>query len=217
MRKVYVVGEAKHYANFIQDIEHTDNLDEADIVIFTGGEDVNPKLYGAKMHPTTYCDPKRDAYEVEIFKKIKTNQLVVGICRGSQFICVMNGGKLIQNVNNHGIFGTHPIYVYDYGVTYEITSTHHQMQYPYNLPSLDYTVKAIAYPKRSTIYEGDGINENNIMIDGEPEIVLYHKENTPRCIAIQGHPEYMRKEAPIVEYLNEFINEQLNSIKNGNN
>ena len=50
------------------------------------------------------------------------------------------------------------------------------------------------------------------MSNGEPEIVLYHKESKPKCLAIQGHPEYMRPNAPVVEMLNILINETLNSI-----
>ena len=40
----------------------------------------------------------------------------------------------------------------------------------------------------------------------EPEIVLYHKEGLPKCLAIQGHPEIMRSEAPVIEMLNKLLN-----------
>jgi hypothetical protein len=83
------------------------------------------------------------------------------------------------------------------------------MQYPYNLPNKDYTLVAISKSFLSLNYEGDLINSNSIRFNGEPEIVIYHKENMPKCIAIQGHPEYMRKESPIVEYLNNLINHKL--------
>jgi hypothetical protein len=83
------------------------------------------------------------------------------------------------------------------------------MQYPYNLDNSEYTMMAISMNNRSMNYEGDNIDRNLISIYGEPEIVLYHKENMPRCLAIQGHPEYMRKESPIVKYLNFLINTHL--------
>lgn len=121
----------------------------------------------------------------------------------------MNGGRLVQHCTKHGIFGTHPIWILQNRMVYEITSTHHQMQYPYNLPSKDYTLVAISKSFLSLNYEGDLINSNSIRFNGEPEIVIYHKENMPKCIAIQGHPEYMRKESPIVEYLNNLINHKL--------
>ena len=214
MKKVYVVGEAKHYANFIEDMSLVDNLEDADIVVFTGGEDVDPSLYGEKKHETTYSNIERDLEEKAIFEKIKTNQLVVGICRGSQLMCVLNGGKLVQNCNNHGIFGTHSITCFgEIDEIYEITSTHHQMQYPYNLKNSDYTLVATSQYNRSNNYEGSGISINAIRSMGEPEIVIYHKEGKPRCIAIQGHPEYMRKEAPVVTYLNTLIDNNLNLVK----
>ena len=88
------------------------------------------------------------------------------------------------------------------------------MQYPYNLDKKDYTILAISHNNSSYCYKGTGIDEMEIVIHGEPEVVLYHKEDTPRCIAIQGHPEYMRKDAPVVKYLNTIINEELKEINN---
>ena len=217
MKKVYVVGEAKHYANFIKGVKLINDLENADIVIFTGGEDVDPSLYDAERHPLTYSNIERDLYEKSIFEKIKPNQLVVSVCRGSQLMCVLNGGKLVQHVENHGLYHTHPIYFTELDMVYEITSTHHQMQYPYNLSYKDYTLVAVSDGRRSSIYEGDGINTDCIVVHGEPEIVIYHKENMPRCIAIQGHPEYMRKEAPIINALNNLINVELKKVKNENN
>lgn len=82
MIKVYVVGSAKYYADFISDIELTDNLEEAKIVLFTGGEDVDPSLYGKQKHRTTHSNLERDLYEKEIFEKMRKSQIAVGICRG---------------------------------------------------------------------------------------------------------------------------------------
>ena len=58
------------------------NNEEADIVIFTGGEDVDPSLYHEEKHPTTYSNLNRDLYERDKFEHIKPNQLAIGICRG---------------------------------------------------------------------------------------------------------------------------------------
>ena len=212
MKKIFVVGSALNYASFITDSVLTSNMKEADIVLFTGGEDVNPALYKTRPHPTTLCNKERDKAEVSVFKKIKPTQLAIGICRGSQFLCVMNGGKLVQDVQNHSLWSTHGITNDE--VEYEITSTHHQMQYPYNLNKKDYDVLFKSSELRSPgIYEGDNISPDVIMENGEPEIVLYHKEGMPKCLAIQGHPEYMRPNAPVVEMLNDLINETLKSIE----
>jgi hypothetical protein len=54
--KIFVVGPAKHYSDWIYNHELTDVLEEADIVLFTGGEDVDPSLYGCEPHPNTYSN-----------------------------------------------------------------------------------------------------------------------------------------------------------------
>lgn len=212
MKKVYVVGEAKHYASFITNIKLVDDITTADIVVFTGGEDVDPLLYGATKDPKTFSNLERDLYEKAMFEKITPNQLVIGVCRGSQFLCVMNGGKLIQHVGGHAIFGTHGI-TNNGGIEYDITSTHHQMQYPYELDNKEYDILYWASNRRSGMYCGDGIDEDMMFEEVEPEIVLYHKDNMPKCLAIQGHPEYMRKEAPVVKMLNNLINNLLKDLK----
>jgi len=212
MKKIFVVGSAINYADFIKDASLVSDIEDADIVLFTGGEDVSPSLYDTTKHSSTRCNIERDKSEMAVFKKIKPTQLAIGICRGSQFLCVMNGGKLVQDVEGHAIYGTHSIT--DGNTLYEITSTHHQMQYPYNLDSDEYEILFKSTKLRSPrYYAGDNISNDAILTYGEPEIVLYHKENLPKCLAIQGHPEYMRPNAPVVEMLNNLINNVFNSIE----
>ena len=115
----------------------------------------------------------------------------------------MNGGKLIQDCSHHALRSTHRIYEVDTDKVYDITSTHHQMQYPFELPYAK--ILMIAYPNLSHYYAGDGLNTEFIVC--EPEIVLYEKENTPKCLAIQGHPEIMPTDSPIVIRINEIIDE----------
>lgn len=82
VKKIFVVGSQKNYANFIDDRVLVDNVEDADIVIFTGGEDVDPTLYKCKRHPSTFSNLHRDLEEKAVFQTIKPNQLVVGVCRG---------------------------------------------------------------------------------------------------------------------------------------
>ena len=144
-KKIYVVGDAEHYGSFINNSELVSRLEDAQYVLFTGGEDVTPSLYGEKAHPSTYSNLERDIKEKEIFDKMTPSQIAIGVCRGAQFLCVMNGGKLIQDVRHHAIYGTHPIIDSATENVYEITSTHHQMQYPYKLPTNCYKI-LIAIP-----------------------------------------------------------------------
>jgi gamma-glutamyl-gamma-aminobutyrate hydrolase PuuD len=202
--KIYVVGNSTYYASFLQNFKLVFNIEEANVVLFTGGEDVDPVLYGKKKHYTTHCNIQRDKYEQQIFSRIKPEQVALGICRGSQFLCVMNGGLLVQNCNHHAMYGTHEIFNEQTGESYEITSTHHQMQYPYNLDNSDYTVLFKSKENRSDYHEGDGIEESILEKRGEPEIVLYHKQGLPKCLAVQGHPE-MIPEYPIANKINNLL------------
>lgn len=80
--KVFVVGGSIHYANWIRDVELVNNLQKAQIVLFTGGEDVDPSMYGCKKHPSTWSNIARDLKEKEVFENINPNQLMIGVCRG---------------------------------------------------------------------------------------------------------------------------------------
>jgi GMP synthase-like glutamine amidotransferase len=158
--------------------------DPIDLLVFTGGEDVSPKLYNQQKGMYTSTNENRDSLERHSFSVFE-NVPKLGICRGAQFLTVMNGGKLIQHVVNHG--QSHPIIVDGWG-EYLMTSTHHQMLFPFNLSEKEYQM--IAYSKyfRSTVYL-NGDNEeidlpNNFL---EPEIVYYDKS---RSLCIQGHPEF---------------------------
>lgn len=197
--KIYVVGDSTHYASWIDNHKLVDNIEDADIVLFTGGEDVDPSIYGQEKHPKTYSNLERDLKEKAEFEKMKPNQLALGICRGSQLLCALNGGNLIQDCGGHALFETHEIT--DGTVSVSITSTHHQMQYPFNLNKKDYDLLFYAKPKRSPYYDGFGIDN----IPCESEVVYYHVAGKPCSLAIQGHPEMMRKEAPVITILNKLI------------
>ena len=188
-KKIYVVGGARNYANWLEEMDHVDNVDDADLVMFTGGADVNPVHYGENVGRRTFINPERDLVEIVIFKDaIAKGKKIIGICRGSQLTCVMAGGKLVQHCSGHGIRDTHQIKWIE-GADSAITSTHHQMQYPFNLPEDDYIMCAYSLKKKSDTYlNGDdeeiALPKNFV----EPEVVVYKKIN---AIAIQGHPEHL--------------------------
>ncbi len=206
-RKVFVVGNATYYSKFIYNSVLVDSIEEADIVLFTGGEDVDPSLYKTSNCGLSYSNLDRDMYEKEVFNSIPKDKLVVGVCRGSQFLCVMNGGKLVQDIGGHGLWGTHQIYSDVYDKQIDITSTHHQLQCPYNLDSKNYDI--LYYATNGYINEYLGVEKFKGRLGKLPEIVLYHKANMPKCLAIQGHPEMMDKDSGAVIEINNIINDLL--------
>lgn len=97
------------------------SVNDADLVIFPGGFDVSPGLYGERQLSTTSCDPLRDSRDIYTWELArKHGKKIIGICRGSQFISVMLGGKLWQHVENHQ--GPHAVV----GADFDINSYHHQ-------------------------------------------------------------------------------------------
>jgi putative glutamine amidotransferase len=69
--------------------------------LFTGGHDVNPNLYGQEKSDRCgkICDI-RDRMETYIFREavLNRNKPALGICRGIQFINVLLGGSLYQDI-----------------------------------------------------------------------------------------------------------------------
>lgn len=165
------------------------NIEDADVVVFTGGADINPEIYGKEAHPTTYFSRQRDKYEIEAFNAMRPDQLAVGLCRGCQMLAALNGAILIQNVSSHAGCGQHRIHNAN-GKTFSIVSIHHQMIYPWDLPEDEYDVLYWA-DHLSRYYEGDGVDPEVMKNNVEPEIAVFHKENLPKCLCIQGHPEMM--------------------------
>jgi gamma-glutamyl-gamma-aminobutyrate hydrolase PuuD len=204
-KNIYVVGGDRNYANWLYEMNHVDNVEDADLVMFTGGADVDPVYYGENIGRHTSINPERDKIEIEIYKEaIALNKKIIGICRGSQLTCVMAGGKLVQHCTGHGISGTHKI-KWQSGDDSEITSTHHQMQYPFNLPEDEYLLGAYSLAKKSDVY----LNGDNEPIDipktfVEPEVVVYLKID---AIAIQGHPEFLDRKHDGVKKIKEVVEE----------
>jgi len=98
-----------------------DVLDGLDGIMFTGGSDVNPDLYGEPPHATTKVKPERDTAELLLMRAALAADLpLLGICRGMQLMCVAYGGRLHQHLpdvlghNDHRPvsgpkFGEHPV------------------------------------------------------------------------------------------------------------
>ncbi len=191
--KIYVIGYGKSYGSWIEGYQ-VDNMEEADVVVLTGGEDISPKLYGEPVGSHTYFGKseggisKRDAFEVEEYTKARAlNKPIWGTCRGAQLLCAMAGGKLIQDMSH---YGSHKLHFYDEEYTCVSNTLHHQMQYPYLMPKESYYILANTLGLSTRYLDGNNKpmempdrTDNNIV--KEPEFVYYPKI---RGLGIQGHP-----------------------------
>lgn len=203
-KRIYVIGgnfaiekmfEKKGFTN-------VHNLNDAEIVCWTGGSDVSPHLYKEEPHPTTRCNFQRDKFEAVCFQKAaERKKILIGICRGGQFLNVMNGGSLWQDVDNHAIAGVHPL-------TYEtkisgttslsriilVTSTHHQMMIP-NIRDGASVWAWAGLSSRKACGMKDSLGKYRTFAiapghQSDCEIVYYPRT---KSLCFQPHPEYDSK------------------------
>ena len=98
---------------------------------------------------------------------------------------VLSGGRLIQHVEGHG--RDHSM-ILNNRLSYKITSSHHQMLYPFDLNKKDYELIAYSEYFQSKTYLNGNNEEIELSKDFlEPEIVYYKNTN---ALCIQGHPEW---------------------------
>lgn len=73
-------------------------VDALDGILFSGGNDLDPALYGEVYHPQAVpIDPKRQAFELALLAEVERRRMpALGICLGSQLMNVYRGGSLIQ-------------------------------------------------------------------------------------------------------------------------
>jgi putative glutamine amidotransferase len=73
-------------------------LDMLDGVLFTGGNDLDPALYGEDWHPNAiHIDPERQRFEMALMAEVEGRRVpTLGICLGSQLMNVYRGGSLVQ-------------------------------------------------------------------------------------------------------------------------
>lgn len=159
------------------------DIASSEIVIFTGGADVSPVMYGQTALPCTSTNPSRDKIEAQIFGQSGL-RLKAGICRGGQFLNVVNGGSMWQDVDNHGRSHTLRYYMKS-GAEREVlvTSTHHQMMRRH-IPKSILWAGAGETSFKSDCWTTQKMAMKHYM---DEEIVYYPGT---RSLCFQPHPEY---------------------------
>jgi putative glutamine amidotransferase len=120
-------------------------LDVVDGLVFSGGSDLDPSLYGAEAHAETLgVIRERDDFELALMRAALDRDVpMLAICRGSQVLNVVRGGDIEQHVPDRvgsqvhretpGVFSVHDIAVSPgsrlaaiLGDRHDVKSSHHQ-------------------------------------------------------------------------------------------
>lgn len=169
-----------------------DGVQDADIVFFTGGAvDIHPMMYGVDpndTHENVWFD--NPACVDTMMEYIETWQEcfylgipMVGICLGAQFLAVMNGSKLYQDVDGHN--SDHPLYCQRTGKTiWESSSVHHQMVIEDNI------MKVLATTCESNERWRNRTQCDLVIDKPDAEDVEAFWYEVTCSLGFQGHPEY---------------------------
>ena len=173
------------------------NLDSlllvADGIILTGGEDINPNLYG---HPE-YIDicgkinHKRDTIERKLFDfALKKKIPLLGICRGMQMTNVALGGTLIPDIPTYiGKEVSHR----GSGKTEHLVNIKNKENRLFPAAKDSFTVNSNHHQCIDKLAKGLTIIAKSK--DGVIEAVSYDKFLHTYLVAVQFHPERMKGSA----------------------
>lgn len=213
--RAFVVGGGYDYLRLLYELcyKGATSPEEADFVVFTGGEDVDPAYYGENALKGTFFNTDRDRREKVIFEYCVDKGIpMVGICRGGQFLNVMNDGKLWQDVNHHAS-GRHAIRelidtklkpVTKNHRHLLVTSTHHQMMIPgkgAKVIAIGVNDKGESIADRRNTWDREiAGNDPKALPDYE---VLYYPST--RSLCFQPHPEFKTAPKDCVDYFDELV------------
>ena len=157
--------------------------------IFTGGQDVEPKLYSErKISACGECSPERDAMEVLLLDHIiELDKPILGICRGIQLINAALSGTLWQDIPSQ----FSDMVPHCQKPPYDVSI--HEVSIEHSSPLYD-LLKTDTIPVNS--YHHQGIHELSSALlpmakaaDGLIEAV--YAPNKKFLWAVQWHPEFL--------------------------
>ncbi len=183
--KFYLDGADKltHDMFWSNNYQYTAVIEEADLVVFVGGADVDPRIYQHVRHPMTKIDYKFDSDSLKTWRMAE-GKPKVGICRGAQFLNVMNGGILYQHVDGHNL-GLEDHRVFDEkekGRSFDVTSDHHQMMLPTEEGDILLTAQ------ESKVRELEFVGQDDPFSDVPDIECVYY--STTNSLCFQPHPEW---------------------------
>lgn len=187
-------GDVCRWLEKFSGAEIVSKLSECNLVVFVGGADVTPGMYGEKRLAVSQTNYMRDLDERRVFDFCRQCGIpMLGICRGSQFLHACMHGKVWQDVTNHAIGSDpgHPMIDLDTDETLQASSYHHQMvrmEWEGGGTAEDHGFELVAKTPdpRSDHYLSD---ESKLCSDTVVEVEAYRYPKE-MILGIQGHPEW---------------------------
>ncbi|HJQ78092.1 MAG TPA: gamma-glutamyl-gamma-aminobutyrate hydrolase family protein [Acidimicrobiia bacterium] len=160
---------------------------KVDGVILSGGDDVDPAIYGAENNDSVRTDPDVDRFEIALVASARERaKPLLAICRGIQLLNVALGGTLRQEVTSEG--GVHELISDD---NEEMSSRRHVVRFEEG--SLLAEIYGASEAKVNTLHhQGVGELSPELVVEGRTDDGLIEAARWPGdwwAVAVQWHPE----------------------------
>lgn len=187
-------------------------LDLIDGLILSGGEDIDPTLYGQEpiLELGELC-PERDPFEMKFFAKALERKIpILGICRGFQIINVALGGTLYQDIKVQQGSGFNHLNLVDTVDTLEHEVTLMQNSKLYQIMGKDrLMVNSLHHQAVNKV--GENLKVVGLSFDHIVEALEY--EGEPFVLGVQWHPEdLVVKDGYFLELFKAFMEEVKNKM-----
>lgn len=167
-------------------------VDLIDGMLFSGGNDLDPQLYGQTYHPQAKpIDPARQKFELALMAEVERRRIpALGICLGCQLMNVYRGGSLHQ-------------FLPDIPREQEIEHRKLAEEPPRHEVTVDdqsHVARAVgrtkfvanSYHKQSVCEPGRGLRVIAKALDGVVEAI--EDPTLPLFLGVQWHPERLHEE-----------------------
>ena len=167
-------------------------LDAVDAVLISGGQDMDPAVYGQANTASRGTARRSDDFDVAVTRAAVDRGLpVLGICRGAQVLNVALGGDLLQEVQQEGSV-VHPTYP-------EMRPEPRRHRHDVDIEP-DSRLAAIYGPGRLTVnslhHQAIGTVAPGLVVTARAEdgVIEAVEGETIDAVAVQWHPEMLHSE-----------------------
>jgi putative glutamine amidotransferase len=194
-KALVTAGARPDELNLVTAADRTTALDgQHDGMLFTGGADVDPELYGEhKRYDFVHVERERDEFEMALMRSAIEQRLpILGICRGIQLLNVQFGGTLYQDLKtdpgiaeelktDHKQHGNRTSPTHSVTITEPESRLGEVLRGSCRVNSLHHqAIKHIGHGLKKTAYSEDGLVE-----------AVEAADEYPFLLAVQWHPEEM--------------------------